>query len=145
MAIEKADMERLSRIVDFFSAESKDLENKFVKLDYKLYRTDSDSRRSVERCIENIVNASLDIAKIILIAERLAMPDTYREYFNSLYASGLIGKELSKILADGTRLRNILAHQYLDIRWDNIKKFLSSEWKAYQKFLSIVTKYISIK
>lgn len=33
--------------------------------------------------------------------------------------------ETATVLADFTRLRNVLAHQYLDIRWSVLKSFLS--------------------
>lgn len=135
MPLNTDDKERLGRISDFLQAELKDLGVKFVSINYKVYASDSDTRRNLERCIENIVNASLDIAKIVLINENLPIPDNYREYFLALYTANLIDEKMANVLADGTRLRNILAHQYLDIRWDRIKEFLSSGYKAYEELL----------
>jgi uncharacterized protein YutE (UPF0331/DUF86 family) len=142
MHFEKVDRERLARISDFLSEEMKDFKNKFLNLDYKNYKVNSDIRRNIERCIENIVNASLDIAKIILVNEEIAIPETYREYFLSLSAKNIIGEDIASILADGVRIRNILAHQYLDIRWNKIESFIKTDWKAYETFLDYIKKYL---
>lgn len=138
MSLEQADKERLARIADFLQTEISDVNGKFQKLDFKSYRSDRDIQRNVERCLENIVNAALDAAKIILVSNKLSIPDTYREYFITLYGANLIEKDLANVLSEGVRLRNVLAHQYLDIRWDKISKFLKTDWKDYEKFLNFV-------
>jgi uncharacterized protein YutE (UPF0331/DUF86 family) len=142
MPLERQDRERLFRILDFLLAELTDLKNKFVGIEFKDYQANSDLRRNVERCIENIVNSSLDIAKIILVTENLLIPDTYREYFLNLYANDFIEKDIAETLAEGVKLRNVLAHQYLDIRWKKIEEFLRNEWKAYDKYINCIKKHL---
>ena len=39
-------------------------------------------------------------------------------------------------MADFTKLRNILAHEYLDIRFKQIKKFIDDAQPAYQYLLN---------
>lgn len=142
MVLEQADKERLARISDFLESELRDVKSKFKTIDYKAYVSDRGLARNIERCLENIVNSSLDATKIILVNEKLAIPDTYREYFMSLYTAGLIDEDTAKVLSDGVKLRNVLAHQYLDIRWDRIKKFLAQDWSIYEKFLDFIKKYL---
>lgn len=136
--MEKEDKERLIRILDFLDAELKDLKAKFLALDYQTYQRDRDKRRNMERCLENIVNSSLDLAKIILINENLPIPATYREYFLELVSTNLIAEENAERLASGVKLRNVLAHQYLDIKWDSIKRFLQEDWKSYPLFVQVI-------
>ena len=143
MPLQREDKERLGRIIDFAKAELKDLKVKFLDLNFNSYNQDSDKRRSLERCIENIVNASLDIAKIILVGEDLTIPDKYKDYFLNLSSAGLVDENISRIIADGVKMRNILAHQYLDMKWDSIKRFLSRDWIAYEKFVDHVKNYLS--
>lgn len=143
MVLEQADKERLARIADFLETELKDAKTKFKAVDFKVYSSDRGIARNVERCLENIVNSSMDAAKIILIDEKLPIPETYREYFLSLYTAGLVDENTANKLADGVKLRNILAHQYLDIRWDRIKRFLAEDWKSYESFLDFIKKYIT--
>lgn len=142
MPLERVDKERLARISDFLQEELKDFRDKFLKVDYKSYKINSDLRRNIERCIENIVNASLDIAKIILVGEEIAVPETYREYFLSLTSRDIIDETNASMLANGVRMRNILAHQYLDIRWQKIEGFITIDWKAYETFLIAIKRYL---
>lgn len=142
MPLDRLDKERLLRIIDFLSAELTDLRNKFLEIEFKNYQANSDLRRNLERCIENIVNSSLDTAKIILITEKLAVPDTYRDYFFSLSAKDFITTEIADTLAEGVRLRNILAHQYLDIRWKRIEDFLKNDWMQYEAYIDRLKKYL---
>lgn len=140
MALEQADRERLARIADFLQIELDDVRTKFSQLNFKSYSQDRDLRRNVERCVENIINASLDAAKVLLVCREMAIPDTYREYFLSLHAADLLDKDTADILAEGVRLRNVLAHRYLDIRWKRVESFLRRDWKAYEGFLTLIKK-----
>jgi len=40
------------------------------------------------------------------------------------------------------RLRNIIAHEYLDMRWASIKKFISETEPLYKEFLEKVKAYL---
>lgn len=142
MPLEKPDKERVFRIIDFLLSEITDLKAKFLEIEFKQYKANNDLRRNVERCIENIANSSLDIAKIILVAQNLTIPETYREYFFSLYANDLIEKETAETLAEGVKLRNILAHEYLDIRWIKIENFLRNDWRIYEQYITYIKKYL---
>ena len=79
------DKERLTRIVDFLKTELKDID-KFKDLDQKTYERNTDVRRSAERWAENIVNASIDIAKILLASNKAKIPrPTKKSYKNFLW------------------------------------------------------------
>jgi len=122
--------------IDFIEIELKDLDE-YKNLDFSTYARDRKARRDVERIIENIVNAVIDIGKIILAGEDLELPDTYREIFVKLGDSGLIDAQHAGCLSDLVRLRNILAHQYLDIKWDMLKDFIEQGSKEVKRFLEI--------
>lgn len=140
--LEKQDKERVLRIIDFLKSEVSDCQMKFLNIDFKKYSQDSDVRISLERCVENIVNASLDITKIILVDENLSIPETYREYFIRLFEAKLLDQETAGLLAQNVKLRNILVHQYVDTRWKSIHDFLSAGWNVYQKFLESINSYL---
>jgi uncharacterized protein YutE (UPF0331/DUF86 family) len=122
--------------IDSIETELKDLDE-YKILDFNTYTRDRKVRRDVERIIENIVNATIDIGKIILAGEDIELPDTYREIFIKLGDSGLIDTRLAGCLSDLARLRNILAHQYLDIKWAMINDFISQGSKEVTTFLGI--------
>lgn len=133
MSLNREEREKILRIVDFLNQELNDLRKKFLNVSKTDYFKDRDLRRNLERCIENIVNASIDIAKILVINIDKPVPDTYREYFYSLLPE-INDETLIESLAEGVSLRNILAHQYLDIRWPKVKRFLR-ESEIYKNFL----------
>lgn len=139
--LRKVDIERLLKIIDFLQTELSDIE-KYKGLSVGVYKEDREKRRSVERWIENIVNASLDIAKVIIVAKDKEIPDTYKEYFIEISGAGLIDEGIAEKLAEGVKIRNILAHQYLDVKWDNIKKFISDGYKVYFDLLSAAKRFV---
>jgi len=142
MPVQQDDRERLAKIADFVAGEIGDLKAKFLHVDRQTYETNRDTRRNLERCVENIVNASLDMAKILLVADNLPIPDTYRQYFEALCTAAVIRQDASQAMGHGVTIRNVLAHHYLDIRWRSLGRFLSSDWPHYEAFLEIVRQRI---
>jgi len=113
----------------------------FKDLTFETYMTDRNKRRIVERWIENIINATIDIAKIILASEKKEIPKTYQE---TLELFGiLIGfEEASKKFSKFANLRNILAHEYLDVLFEKIKEFIDEAEPLYKKLIDFVNKLL---
>lgn len=107
---------------------------KFVKMTWDEYMGDRDKRRCIERWIENLVMSTLDIAKIILASEKKDAPQTYRETLRA-FAIIYFDQSFAEQFADTADLRNIIAHEYLDIRWDKIQKFLHNAESLYSKYI----------
>ena len=116
--------ERLARHLDFFAGELADF-RKFAEYSWNDYQFDKDKRRNIERWIENLVNSGIDMAKILLACEDFPMPQTYKEV---LFAFGAryFHEDFGKKIEAWAVLRNIVAHEYLDIRWNSIKIFLNT-------------------
>jgi uncharacterized protein YutE (UPF0331/DUF86 family) len=121
------------RRLRFMATELEDI-RAYTEMDQHQYQVDRKSRRDLERIIENLINAALDIAKILSAGEELEVPETYRQAFIQLGEAGIIEKELALALAEKARTRNILAHQYLDIKWVLIKDFLASGISSLEEF-----------
>jgi uncharacterized protein YutE (UPF0331/DUF86 family)/predicted nucleotidyltransferase len=116
--------------------------DKFIKLDFETYRTNPDQRRNIERWVENITNVTIDIAKIILASEGREMPRSYKE---ALLDFGLffgLREEEAKRLSQIAELRNLLAHEYLEILYDKIKNFLQFAPPIYDNLLAFLKKYL---
>jgi uncharacterized protein YutE (UPF0331/DUF86 family) len=133
---------RLIRHVTFLEAELDDFPG-FNSLSWEEYNKHRDKRRNVERWIENIVNSSIDISKIILSSESTAIPDTYRGIVTSLSLVSGFDKENVQRIAEWVRLRNIISHEYLDIRWGSINRFIQEAEAVYRDFLESARIYIS--
>ena len=132
----------IAKRIDFIELELKDL-GEYEGLSFDTYSQNRKARRDVERICENIANAMIDIGKVILAGEDIELPETYKDIFRKLIQIMIINEELGEGLSDLVRLRNILAHQYLDIKWEMIKDFIFHGKNDVKAFVLIVKKLIS--
>ena len=124
MELRPEERERLIRYVDFLDDELADFQ-KFLTVSWKTYQENRDLRRNLERWIENIVNCSVDIAKVILVVENREIPATYREALRELGSTPYFSEEFGGRIAQWVSLRKILAHEYPDIRWNSVRRFIN--------------------
>ncbi len=133
--------ERLIKHLNFLREELNDYDL-FKGVTWEVYSKDKSKRREMERWIENLVNSSIDISKLILTAEEVRLPETYKDVVSNGALRVGSSEEEAKNLARWVALRNIVAHEYLDIRWDSIRKFIKEAGSLYQNFLKRVTEYL---
>ncbi len=138
-SMSRTDKTRLMRIVDFLKDELKEY-RRFKGFDWKKFRDNSSERRNLERWIENLVNASIDMAKIMLASQRKKLPETYMETLQLMATLKGFDAETASKLAGYCRLRNILAYEYMDIRFERISEFLQNAEPAYKKLAEYVEK-----
>ena len=115
------DRSRLQRILDFIDTELED-RDQFRGVTLRHYQTDRNLRRNLDRWVEMLINAALDIGKIVLASERRSVPYTYGEILAELESSehfpGLAGR-----LRPLAALRDVLAHEYLELRFGRVSHF----------------------
>ncbi|MFH1826191.1 MAG: HepT-like ribonuclease domain-containing protein [bacterium] len=114
---------RLMQIIDFARAELKDLA-KYNGLSLNEYRDNKDTRRLVDRIIENATNALIDAAKIIIIEQTIELPDSYAGIMEEVSRVLELSEEQRLKLIQISKLRNILAHEYLNIKFERITDFI---------------------
>jgi uncharacterized protein YutE (UPF0331/DUF86 family)/predicted nucleotidyltransferase len=115
--------ERLRIRFQFLDRELKFLED-FSKLSFQEYSEDETKRRNIERWAECIINALIDIAKIVLASEKKSIP---RSYEDALFDFGILvglNKEMAEELSGFAVLRNILVHEYLEVTYERIQVFI---------------------
>lgn len=128
---------RLERTVRFVREELADARG-FASLDLDTYETDSNVRRSVERWIENLVNASIDAAKVLLALHDIRIPQTYRGTLETLGRLDNLEREVAERLGRYAQLRNVLAHEYLSIKFGHIRDFLDTATPDYARFVEFL-------
>ncbi len=132
---------RLLERTQFLESEFEDIDD-LRQLTFKEYQDDKVKRRNIERWTENILNATIDIAKIVLASEKQKMPKTYEQaLFNFILLTDVNEKE-AKIFSRLSNLRNILAHEYLDILYQRIQDFISQAPDFYTEIFSFLKKYL---
>jgi len=135
------DRERLNKAVEFLESEMRDYE-RLSEINQSKYQNDRDSKKILERWVENIVNSSIDIAKIILASEGKLIPASYKSILENLIEVGNFDLETAKKLGNFAKLRNILAHQYLDLRFKEISSFRANSKPSYEYLLSFAKDFI---
>lgn len=137
----KRDQERLRDAITFLDEQSR-LYNVYSGFSAADYSDDVRKRNEIERWVENIINAVIDISKIILASSHRLTPQIYRETVErGIWALGL-PEEMSKSFEKWVKLRNILAHEYMDIKWKRIRNFIEGEGEV-NKFLSASREYLN--
>lgn len=140
-SLSPTDRTRLLRSLDFLEEELADI-GEFQDAGKQEYVRDRGFRRNVERWVENLVNATIDIAKTVLASKRGRMPRTYRETVEALGAVDAFDPKVCDELAEFTRLRNMLAHEYLDLRFSRIRAFIDEAPALYESFMKSARDYM---
>jgi len=139
------DRARLHEIVEFLNGAVHEYK-RFRSLSQAEYMNEKDVKRSLEHWIEHMVNASVDIAKIIWASERRPIPETYHDF---LIALGGIepfnADDGCQKLAEWAYLRNALAHEYLDYRFKEISAFLAETEPLFIALLDHTKKFLANK
>lgn len=135
------DKPRLLVRIDFLKTQMEEF-GRFQDLTFDEYQRDIDKKRIVERWAENIINATIDITKIILASEKKLMPKTYEEAMRDFgILSGLTGDE-SRRFARLAHLRNILAHEYLEVLYESLRDFIKNSPLLYKKVFAFLERYL---
>ena len=82
-SLSPVDQSRLERIVDFIDTELQDRE-RFRGVTQHRYRSDRDLRRNLDRWVEILINAAIDIGKIVLSSAQRPIPYTYGQILAEL-------------------------------------------------------------
>ncbi|MFH1654784.1 MAG: HepT-like ribonuclease domain-containing protein [Pseudomonadota bacterium] len=141
MSIDQTEKRELIKHVIFLETELSDF-SYFKKVDWKKYNEDRNTRRNIERWIENIINCSIDIAKLLIVIEKLNIPQTYREILRALGATPYFDEKFGNEISKWTELRNIVTHDYLDISWARIQRFLESAEPVARQLVGVVNKIV---
>ena len=73
------------------------------------------SRRAIEKTIELIADAVVDVAMIIISAKSLEKPNESSESITILAKNGFLSSSLTGKIKDFIRFRNLLVHQYAKV------------------------------
>ena len=114
----------------------------FAKLSLSEYEADLVRRGAVERWIENLVNAVADISKIVLSSNKNPVPYGYADTIRSAALKLNLPKEFWDQFLGWIKLRNLLAHEYLDIKWKKISDFIQNSEPYFQNFLEAAKKFL---
>jgi len=112
------------------------------EMDWKIYEIQRGKRLEVERWVESLINAALDISKMFLTIIGEEIPETSREILFKMGSRIYEKEEEAEVFSELAKIRNTLAHRYLDFKWNDIKKFLQIVPMVFPPFLEFVKREI---
>jgi len=131
------DRTRLVRRLGFLREELRELPD-FAALTLEQYRTSRPRRREIERWAENVVNALVDIAKIVLASHGEPVPQSYADALRELGSKAGMPPLEARELSELARLRNLLAHEYLELLYERIRFLIDAGPKLLARVLPYV-------
>ncbi len=135
------DADRLRNVLTFIG-EQMQLYGDFNAFDQAQYMNDIHKRNDVERWVENCMNAAIDIAKIVLSSELRATPHAYRESVVKAAFVLHLSEDAASHMERWIKLRNVLAHEYLDIKWLRIKNFIDESKPYMEQYVESVKRFL---
>jgi len=135
------DAEDLRKSIDFLEEQLR-LYEIYCKTKQDEYEKEVRKRNEIERWVENIVNVSIDISKIILGSQKKLIPDTYRGSLQHAIWELKLPDDFIEKFERWVKLRNVLAHEYLDIKWKRILDFIQNSEPYFKSFADAAKKFL---
>jgi len=77
--LRRADKSKIVSSLDYLEKELPFLSGYKKEVDWKVYQTQRSKRLEIERWVESLINATMDISKILLAVGNEEVPETSRE------------------------------------------------------------------
>jgi uncharacterized protein YutE (UPF0331/DUF86 family) len=140
--LRRVDKSKIISSLDYLEKELPFLSGYKKEVDWKVYQTQRSKRLEIERWVGSLINATMDISKILLAVGNEEVPETSREILFKV-ASLVFGNEVkAEAFSELAKIRNTLAHRYLDVKWEDIKRFLQLVPELYPLLLDFVKKEV---
>ncbi len=113
---------RILESIQYISQEIKEFETEYADKSWLDYQNDRKLQKLMERTVENILTALIEVSGTILTQEGIPIEN----YSDALKKIGEFFGFLAEEQEDLAKLaiqRNRLAHRYLNFRWEAIKMF----------------------
>ena len=97
---------------------------------------------AVERLLELIIQASLDVTRSLLKQQHQVNPTTNADVFLAAAEYGLINPDLSESLAEFGKFRNVLAHMYEEIDPEIVFLTIQEALTLFPQYVRQITSYL---
>jgi len=120
----------------------------YQSLTFDKYLQNEDRQAAIERFLEIIIQAAIDINKMLLkqvLGIKLTRNSenfTNAEVFILIGEHGFISQELAEQLAESGRFRNVLTHLYDDIIPEKAYEALQKALGQYPEYITAIQNYL---
>jgi uncharacterized protein YutE (UPF0331/DUF86 family) len=117
---------RITDSLQFIATEIKEFEEDYSTKSWKDYKEDRKLQKLMDRTIENIFTALIEICGTILTQQSISI-ESYAQVLSECAKRLRFSEEEQEILAKIAIQRNRLAHRYLNFRWQAIDMFIKNK------------------
>lgn len=132
---------RIPESAQFISNEMKEFKNEYANISWEEYQRDGRKQKLVDRTVENILNALIEICGAVL-AEEGKSADNYAETLRLAAEFFGFDPKVSSELAKLAHHRNRLVHRYLNMKWQTIGAY-KAQVKNIEKLLMTILDRVS--
>lgn len=104
------------------------------------FHASSVEQHAVERELQIVIEACLDIGHHVIAREGLRRPGDYRDVFAVLREAGILEADLGRRLEEMASFRNRLVHGYLDIDPNRVYEIARNELGDVEAFVATVVR-----
>jgi len=117
---------RIGESLQFITEEIKEFESEYASKKFNNYQEDKKLQKLMDRTVENILTALVEICGTILVQEGVDV-ENYGEALAKCCKLLGLSEEEQRNLSKLAIQRNRLAHRYLNFRWQAIKTYVDSK------------------
>lgn len=99
-------------------------------------------RQAVKHTLQQAIEACLDIANHIILAEGFGRPENYADYFPRLARHDILPTSLASELSEMAKFRNVLVHLYAEVDTDTVRDVLNNDLGDNSAFAEVIYAYI---
>lgn len=97
----------------------------------------------LERCVERVIQAMLDIGAHIVSAKRLGRPERYDDIFQILATNEILPIEFISRIKGLAGLRNIIVHEYISIDHSLLERHATSLLEDSSEYIRLIREFIA--
>jgi len=117
---------RITDSLQFIATEIKEFEQDYSTKSWKGYKEDRKLQKLMDRTVENIFTALIEICGTILTQQGISV-ESYAQVLSECAQRLGFSEEEQETLAKIAIQRNRLAHRYLNFRWQAINMFIKNK------------------
>lgn len=117
---------RIAESLQFIASEVKEFEEDYSSKTWNDYQSDKKLQKLVDRTVENILTALIEVCGTILTQENIPV-ENYAQVLSECGKKFEFTKEEQENLAKLAIQRNRLVHRYLNFRWQAITAFVNTK------------------
>ncbi len=134
--------EEIARKLEHLKKYVKHLKN-FQEQDIKYLNNHPLELAAIERFFHLSIEVVLDICSMIISYEGFEKPDEYRKSILILGERGILENKFANKFANIAGFRNILVHDYAEIKVEKVHYHLKNNLKDFDSFAKQIAKYLN--